>query len=189
MPRFPTRPTLALVGALALLCLAACVPTATVSVSPTVTATTPPTATPTLVLAPTPANVPAGWQVLATTHFSLAYPPDWTIQTLSGGDPRYFIVSPTKQSQVILEAQPQGDVSPYCLSAISGAQHTTFAGLPMTYLLTGEGNGLRTWYFANAQHTLYLQDADDTQADAATQAQDEAILGTFRPDDADPWSC
>ncbi len=49
--------------------------------------------------------------------------------------------------------------------------------------------GLRAWFFANTQHTLYVLDADDTQADAATQAQDEAILGTFRPDNAAPWSC
>lgn len=38
-------------------------------------------------------------------------------------------------------------------------------------------------------HTLYVLDADDTQAGTAAQAQDEAILGTFRPDDAAPWSC
>lgn len=194
MPRSTIQAARTLVGALALLCLAACVPTATVSVPPTVsvspspTATTPPTATPAPVLAPTPADVPAGWQVLATEHFSLAYPPDWTIQPPSD-NPAYFIVSPTRQSELIVDVQPQGDVSRYCLPAASGAKHTTFASLSMTYLITGEGDSLRTWYFANAQHTLYGLDAEDTQADAATQAQDEAILSTFRPDNADPWQC
>jgi len=38
-------------------------------------------------------------------------------------------------------------------------------------------------------HTLYVLDADDTQGGTAAQAQDEAILGTFRPDDAAPWRC
>ena len=188
MPRSTIQVAHALVGALALLCLAACVPTATVSVPPTATATTPPTATPTPVLAPTPADVPVGWKVLATEHFSLAYPPDWTIQPPSD-NPAYFIVSPTRQSELIVDVQPQGDVSRYCLPAASGAKHTTLAGLPMTYLITGEGDGLRTWYFANTQHTLYGLDAEDTQDNAVTQAQDEAILSTFRPDNADPWQC
>ena len=186
MLRFRTRPALALLCAL--LYLTACTSPAVGSVSPTATATVPPapTATP-IPVASTPTNVPAGWKVLVTTYFSLAYPPDWTMQILSG--PRYFISPPSQQSQLIVVATPQGDVSPYCYSATSGARHTTLAGLPMTYLLTGEGDTLRTWLFANTQRTFYSLQAQDTQAPASLQAQDEAILATFRPDNAGPWSC
>ncbi|MGZ6285884.1 MAG: hypothetical protein ACXWQ5_21665 [Ktedonobacterales bacterium] len=149
-----------------------------------------PTATPTLAVTSQPTNVPAGWKVLETDYFSLAYPPDWTTQTQMGNNgPRYFFAPPSQQSQVIVAATPQGDVSPYCLSAASGAQHMTLAGLPMTYLLTGAGNTLRTWLFANKQRTFYSLQAQDTQAPASLQAQDEALLATFRPDNADPWSC
>lgn len=84
---------------------------------------------------------------------------------------------------------PQADVSPYYSSPTSGAQHTTSAGLPMTYLLTGAGNTLRTWLFANKPRTFYSLQAQDTQASASLQAQDGAILATFRPDNTDPWSC
>jgi len=184
MPRLPARLALALLGIL--VCLAACVPAAVRR--PSTAATTPPAPTPApLALAPTPASVAAGWLVLDTPYFSLAYPPNWTTLTLSG--PRYFIKPPTRQSQVIVVAQPQSDVSPYCLAASSGARHTTFARLPMTYLLSGQGNDLRTWIFANAQRTLYSLQAEDAHADAATQAADTALLDTFHPDNAVPWRC
>jgi hypothetical protein len=93
--------------------------------------------------------------------------------------------------RVTVLVQPQGDMSRYCLRATAGAQLLTFAGLPMTYLLLGDGNGtsLRSWLFANGQRTLYALQADDVQAGAAVQAQDEAILSTFRSDNANPWSC
>lgn len=186
MPRFRTRPALALLCLL--LCLTACAPTAIGGVSPTATVSVPPTpmATSTPAWAPTASNIPAGWKVVVETYFSLAYPSDWTLQEASGQ--RYFIYPPSEHSEVIVVATV-GDVSPYCLSATSGAQHTTFAGLPMTYLLTGEGNALRTWLFANKQRTLYSLQAEDTQASASLQAQDEAIFATFRPDNADPWRC
>ena len=59
----------------------------------------------------------------------------------------------------------------------------------MTFLLMDNNNTLRSWLFANRQRTLYSLQADDVQADATTQAEDEAILATFRPDNATPWSC
>jgi hypothetical protein len=185
MPGLRTRSALVLLGVF--LCLAACAPFAAVSQSPT--ATTPParTPTPTIALAPTAASIPAGWQVLDTQYFSIAYPSDWTTE-MKFGD-RYFIWAPAKQSQVIVQADPQGDVSPYCEGAISGAQHTTFAGLPMTYVLTGQGNDLRTWMFANSQHTFYTLAADDSQVGAALQTEDTTILSTFRPNNTDPWAC
>lgn len=186
MPRFRTRPVLALLCLI--LCLAACAPTPLGSVSPTATASVPPaTATPTLTLAPTPANVPAGWKALMTAYFTLGYPSDWTVEVPSGL--RYILAPPSKETQLIVVPTPQGDVSPYCPSATSGAKLTTFASLPMTYQLTGEGNTLRSWTFANTQHTVFTLDAQDTQASASLQAQDEAILATFRPDNATPWKC
>ncbi len=196
MPRFPTRPAFALLGAL--LCLTACAPTATVRVSPTATTPPVPSATPTLVLAPTLTNVPAGWKVLATTHFSLAYPPDWTLQTVTfEGGQGYTVWAPAKQGAVQVKALPRADLTPsystdvplYCQPESSGARRTTFANLPMTFQLTGLGNTVRVWRFANAQQTLYLLSAGDMTAGAAAQAQDAAILATFRPDNAIPWSC
>jgi hypothetical protein len=149
----------------------------------------PPTATetPAITLAPTADVIPSGWQVLDTQYFSVAYPQDWTTETLSG--PRYFFWPPAKQSQVIVAVDPQGDVSPYCEGAVSGAQHTTFAGLPMTYVLGGQGNDLRTWMFANTEHTFYQLSADDSQAGAALQTEDTTVLSTFRPNNSDPWAC
>jgi hypothetical protein len=193
MPRFPTQSTLALLGAL--LCLAACAPTATVRVPPTPTTPPAPTATPTLAPAPTPTNVPAGWAVLDTAHFSLAYPPDWTPQTYpqQDGSVLYVITAPDKQAGVRVSVQEHVPTStiggPYCVPANGDIQHTTLAGLPMAYMLSGEGLFMRTWTFANAQSTVFTLDAEDAQSSSATKAQDEAILATFRPDNVTPWSC
>jgi len=56
--------------------------------------------------------------------------------------------------------------------------------------LLGEGGGdKRQWDFVNAQGTSFVLVADDTQSSSATQAQDDAILAMFRPDNATPWSC
>lgn len=191
MPHRPIWPARALLGALVLLSVVACAPTATGSVSPTATRTailrSAPTVTPTPALAPTPTNVPAGWKVLATTYFSLAYPSDWTTQYW--GD---SVEMPTQQPRVRVTAKPKGDVSPYCHLTSPDAQQTTFASLPMKYMLDQRGPGadpVRLWIFASARHTYYLLEADDFKANAATQAQDEAILATFRPDNATPWSC
>jgi hypothetical protein len=144
-------------------------------------------------LAPTPTNAPAGWKVLTTTHFSLAYPPDWTPDTVAVDEQMYVIWAPAKRSAVQVIAFPRAGVTtyltPYCRPESEGAHPTTFANLPMTFKLTGLGNTVRVWRFANAQQTLYLLSTGDTVADAATQAQDEAILATFRPDNATPWQC
>ncbi len=193
MPRLPVRPALGFLGAL--LCLAGCAPTATVSTASTATTPPVPTATPTPVLAPTPTNVPAGWQVLATAHFSLAYPPDWTVESATDEpDQSYVIWAPAKQSSVQVNVVPQADVPQaemtlYCLPESSGARHTTLANLPMTFQLTGMGNTVGVWRFVNTQKTLYLLSAGGVMGSVAVQAQDTAIFATFRPDDATPWRC
>ncbi len=200
MPRFRTRLAFALLGAL--LCLAACAPTATVSVSPTATtspAPTYPTALPTATLevapAPTPTNVPAGWSVLAGLHLSLAYPPEWAVRTIpphEGLTSTLYNLAPAAASQdlfVVVQVQPRAtDLSPYCAPGASW-RRATLAGLPMVFAVTGAGRPVREWTFANAQRTVYTLYTDDTQADTAAQARDDTILATFRPDNADPWHC
>ena len=187
MPRFPTRPALALLGTL--LCLAACTPTARpATVGRASTATH--------------ARVPAGWKVLATAHFSLAYPPDWT--TFSEFDAAqedavhitgYYIATPAQHAQLAVSALEKTDVSGSCRAPnpqTQSFQPTTLAGLPMGYLLVPYPNGggiVRWWVFLNAQQTAYTLRAFDGGASAATQAQDDAILATFRPDNATPWKC
>lgn len=194
MPHFRTRPALALLCVL--VCLASCAPAAIGSASPTATTPPAPSATPTLImLAPTPTNAPPEWKVLATTHFSLAYPPDWTVGS-SENHQYYVIWASAKHAAVSVFARPWGDTTSYCLTESSGARRTTFANLPMTFQLTGPSNTERVWQFVNAQQTryvlsapLYLLSDGDMAASAAAQAQDEAILATFRPDNATPWRC
>lgn len=190
MLRVPTRPVLALLGCL--LWLAACAPTATVSVPST--ATTMPIS-PTPVLAPTPTNVPSGWQVLATTTFSLAYPSDWTVDGAPDApSPSYVIWGPAKHGAVQVTVAPQAEVPQeemtlYCQPQSAGARQTTLAGLPMTLQFVGIGNKVRVWRFVNAQQRLYLLTLGDQSEYPAIQAQQEAILATFRPDNATPWHC
>ncbi|HET9111362.1 MAG TPA: hypothetical protein VFN78_11095 [Ktedonobacterales bacterium] len=186
MPRIPSRFALALLGAL--LCLAACAPTATVNAPPT------PTATSTSLVAPTPTNVPVGWRVLATTYFSLAYPPDWTPDTGSSSTGQFIIWAPARQDavtvNVVLHAQvPPMELTLYCQPQRQGARHTTLANLPMSLQLTGLAHSVRVWRFVNAQRTLYLLSVGDALTDAAIQARHEAIFATFRPTLATPWRC
>jgi hypothetical protein len=197
VPRFPTRPALALLGVL--LCLAACTPPArpaTVGRAPTAPPTAPPTAL--------PARVPAGWKVLATPHFRLAYPPDWTTFSMYDAAQEaavhitgYYIATPEPDghAQLSVSALEKTDVSGSCRAPnpqTQSFQPTTLAGLPMKYLLVPYPNGgglVRWWVFLNAQRTAYTLRAFDGGASAATQAQDDAILATFRPDNATPWQC
>ncbi len=193
MLRFLTRPTLVPLGVLALLCLAACTPTArpaTVGHAP---------------IAPTvaPVRVPAGWKVLTTAHFRLAYPPDWTTFPSDPAQEEavhitgYYIATPDPGGHVQLEvsAAAQVDVSGSCPVATpqtQPAQQTTLAGLPMGYRLVPYPNGgglVRWWWFLNAQRTAYQLKAFDGDASAAIKAQDDAILATFRPDNVTPWQC
>ncbi len=196
MPRRPPARALALLSAL--LCLAACAPAATASVSPTATVTSVPTLapTPTLAPAPTPTNVPAGWAVLDTPHFSIAYLSDWTSQTVpqQDGSVLYLVIAPNNQITVrvlVQDHEPALNIQGmYCPPASGEVQHITLAGLPMTYTpLSGEGQSMRSWAFVNAQATAFSLDADDAQSSSATQAQDGSILATFRPDSATPWPC
>lgn len=196
MPRVPSRSALALLGAL--LCLAACAPTATVKAHPTPTATVnafaTSTTTPSPFEAPTPTNVPAGWRVLATTYFSLAYPPDWMPQTDGPSTGQFVIWAPSRQDAVTVNVVLHVEVPPmeltlYCQPQREGARHTTLANLPMSLQVTGLANSVRVWRFVNAQQTLYQLSVGDALTDTATQARHEAIFATFRPNIATPWHC
>jgi hypothetical protein len=204
MPRFLTRPALALLGTLALLCLAACAPTATARVSPSATAPTRATATPmptpTLVPAPTPTNVPAGWAVLDTPHFSLAYPASWSVQlpdtNIEGTI--YVLEPPSPHDQgvevTVYPGPPStgsAGMAPYCFGpGQEGRPRVTLAGIPMAYQFgVGEGADVREWDFVNTQGTHFMLNALDAKGTTAVRAQDDSILATFRPDNAIPWTC
>lgn len=186
MPRLQIRYALALLGAL--LCLAACAPAATAHTTPTAT----PTATPTPALAPTPTSIPAGWAVLTTKYFSIAYPPDWTVQTMAVNQ-AYNIIGPEDQGNVEVTSQARtADVAflkSYCQPQIDGARPTTLAHLPMTFRIAGLAGSVRVWDFANARQTIYQLTTGDAMGSAAIRERDTAILTTFRPDDATPWRC
>jgi hypothetical protein len=143
-----------------------------------------------------PVRVPAGWKVLATPHFRLAYPPGWT--TLSSSDAtetEYDIGAPDRQGGLDVRALPNAAVSAFCPMATSTPQRfqpTTLAGLPMQYLLVPYPNGgglVRWWVFLNTQGRAYTLRAFDGGASAATRVQDDAILATLRPDNTTPWQC
>lgn len=202
MRQIPLRAALTLL--VALLCLSACQAAAGQAQTATPTAptlaTTPPlpTATTMPAPAPTPTNVPAGWTVMTGLHFSMAYPPNWTRQSIQSNDGAliYTFMPPHPQNEGVTVSVyvPQGtpqsaNLAPYCLPPSSDVRDTTFAGLPMVYMVAGEGLFMRTWTFVNALGTMYSLDALDAQGSAAAQAQDAAMLSTFRPDSSTPWRC
>ncbi len=101
----------------------------------------------------------------------------------------YYIATPAQHAQLGVSALAKADVSASCRATnpqTQPPQQTTLAGLPMWYL---RDVLVRWWVFVNAQQTAYTLRAFDGDASAATQAQDDAILATFRPDNATPWRC
>jgi hypothetical protein len=205
MHRYPTWAALAFSGTLLfLLPLAACAPATAVNISPTATTARAPTAlqtaAPTVAPAPTPTNVPPGWSVLTSQHFSLAYPPGWAVQTpeTNTGAAVYFLAPPTPHNQGVMVSVYQlapsagsANMAPYCLGpGQDGLGRVRLAGLAMAYQFgTGEGASMRSWTFVNAQRTLYTLNAVDAQGTTAVRAQDDSLLATFRADNAEPWRC
>jgi hypothetical protein len=123
-----------------------------------------------------PARVPAGWKVLTTPHFGLAYPPDWALaDTTNAQDytgtstPDYRIESPDHQVWLAVSASPSSEPpnvahAQFCRPTPVGTpitlefQPTTLAGLPMEYRLFPYPNGSgmsRVWEFWNAQYTTF----------------------------------
>jgi uncharacterized protein YfaP (DUF2135 family) len=105
----------------------------------------------------------------------------------------YLITPPNNQPAVTVVVQDQVQDAyiraSYCGPVTSDFQHTTLAGLPMTYGISGEGQLDRTWAFVNAQRTVFAVSAGDAQSSSAIQAQNDAILATFRHDDPTPYAC
>jgi hypothetical protein len=178
--RSSARPTLVLLHARALLCLAACTRTAAASEPPTATA---------LALAPTPTNVPLRWLVLMGQHVSLAYPPGWTLTTSPhvDGSRVYTLAPPDAQASLghtlarILPPEIPPDVRVpsmsiavtgrvpdsqfsamlWCLSAASNVQHTSLGGLPVTCAGDAASGRCRGCRFRQMQGMPLQADAGD----------------------------
>lgn len=159
----------------------------TASSTSTPTITHLPTATP-APMPPTPTNVPAGWQVYSGTHFTIAYPANWTYTTspaqqgfMGGG----VIFSNQQYTGQISVVETYG----YSQSQIQSICHLdgtpkTLAGIQMKFVV-GEGVH-RNWSFVNSDGVEYSLDALDATQPQGVQALDDSILATFRPDDAAP---
>ncbi len=197
MPRPSLRSIFWLPGVLALLSLAACTPSAPTSALTSATPTWTPypiyTATPTATLIPaaTPTNVPAGWSVLDVHDFSIAFPQGTQHDYFPQPDSSLGYVIQPGVKLIIQENQVAAVIKEaYCSPNTPNLHPVTFAGLPMIYGLVGEeGGNKRDWMFVDAQGTSYELIANDTTASSDLQAQDDAILATFRPADTTPWSC
>jgi hypothetical protein len=146
-------------------------------------------ATPTATPAQQPSsNVPAGWQVYAGAHYTIAYPPDWSYSFKSpptGAQGQGIILSGAQTSDQITIMEQYGfsssDIQKLCKLG-EGETMTRLAGLPMKYTL-GEGV-YRTWFFLNSQGYSYSLTVLDGNQPQAAQKQHDAILATFRPRDS-----
>jgi hypothetical protein len=158
------------------------IPNGTASVAPTWTPAQAPTATMIPAgSAATPTNVPAGWQVFAAPHLSIAYPPDWIVQIApqQGGGTTYEFQSQVGSYRVQVSESDNVDSATAAAICSSGDQVVTFAGLPMRYSV---GNGGRTllWEFLASNSTDYQLQTADASSDPGVQAEDKSILSTFR---------
>lgn len=156
-------------------------PTPTATVAPAPTATTAPGP-------PTPTNVPAGWQVYTGTHFTIAYPANWTHSTSphqQGLQGEGLVLSSPEHTGIITVVESYG----YSQSALQSWCHFSgtyrmLAGIRMQFVI-GEGD-IRYWSFANSNSVLYDLSAFDMRWPPEVQALDDSILATFRPDNATP---
>ena len=135
MPRFPNRPALALLAAL--LCLAACAPTATVNVSPRAMATTRPTATTRPVVAATatatPAPPPVNFTVtpLTFTYSTCANSPDAPAVTLTLDNTKSTVA--VRWQATVVENDGAGVAWAYTVNPLNGGPLTSgMIGAPGT---------------------------------------------------------
>lgn len=143
--------------------------------------------------APTPTNVPAGWQVYVGPHFSIAYPAGWSVSPNPQGDNSpshpHVVYGLTMPDGVSLVSIGETDnVDPATIqSDFCGPQgsRVTLAGLPMRYQVDNSGVN-RGWEFGTTQGTVYELATTDGNKSADIQAQDQAILATFRPEYTTP---
>ena len=129
---------------------------------------------------------PAGWTVYHGDHFSIAYPAGWSTSTPAiedGGQTAVIVLSGPKPRDQIGVTEIRTVPANTAPCAAGGTQSVRLAGLPMRYAVV-EGVH-RVWsYFTNA-HIEYALSALDADQSPEIQAQHDAILATFRPDDRD----
>lgn len=192
-------------GAALLLCMllfAGCAGSATTrlpapTVTPLPTATAVPTATP----SPAPAatatptlqllNVPSGWQVYNGPHFAIALPPGWTVDAFPQGNSTpskpavaFGLRSPTGRSDLSVhenDGLTVADIQQVC-SVLANRPVVTFASLPMRFSASEGGGISRDWAFVSDKGSDFDLQALDGFSSADVKSQDEAILGTFRPE-------
>jgi len=135
-------------------------------------------------LASTPTDVPDGWQVYATAHFSIAYPADWIVQVSpnSDGGTNYEFEGSNGAGRVQVAEADHVDAAIVSSVCTSNDEKVTFAGLPMFYSAENYGR-TQLWEFATSNATYYLLQTTDASNDPGIQASDKSILATFRPDD------
>jgi hypothetical protein len=142
--------------------------------------------------APTPTNVPAGWQVFAGPNFSMAYPPGWRERTTKRSDaPMLYSFQSTTDAQggqLSVYASETGGLDATTVATLcrahAGDQLVTFAGLPMRYSVASPGE--RDWVFIANTATSYILTAPDATLSPDVQARNGSILSTFRPQETTP---
>jgi hypothetical protein len=127
--------------------------------------------------------------VYTGAHFTIAYPPGWTYtsQGVTSADPSVLVIftgpQPRDQIEVTeVAGVTQAQVPDYCTT--TGAKQVHLAGLVMNYQVA-EGVH-RVWSFFTSTHISYSLSALDADQSAAMQAQHDAILATFKPEDTAP---
>jgi hypothetical protein len=149
------------------------------------TSTATPGATPTYA-PPTPTNVPPGWQVFFGSHFTIALPPDWSLAgygaTQTGQMGRIYQFQNGRHIMYVAVGETYGftpaELQDLCKQLASPVM---LAGIPMHYMLAS--GFYRGWFYINSQSHEYSLIAGDGALSSDTQATDDAILATFRPDD------
>jgi hypothetical protein len=135
--------------------------------------------------APTPTAFPAGGQVYAAQHFSVAYPGDWLVQIApnSTGGTNYEFQNTSGTGSVQVYEVDGVDAATISTICTSNEEKVTFAGLVMWYTVGNSGHSL-AWEYLDGHDNGYLLQTTDESTDAGVQAGDTSVLATFRPADA-----
>jgi len=138
--------------------------------------------------------VPAGWQVYSGPHFTIAYLAGGSVtssvqanSTAQRPNVVYGITAQGKYAVTVNEQDNWDDATiqnDFCRNPTNDPT-VTLAGLPMRYS-TGAGGAGRSWLFITDKGTVYGLGTDDGYAGKDVQAQDNAILATFRAEYTTP---
>lgn len=184
----------------ALLCILCCM--ALMSTTACATATPPTSSSAAVTRAPNTSggtsSTSASRAAPGAAHFSLSVPTNWTVTAVA---PSTLGSAPGVTSEGIELSSPSFTGGPYQLEitdyahipvdqlqsgycSTTGTTAVTYAGLPMRYSVA-EGV-YRTWQFVNSQGTSYFLSAMDATQPSSVQQANDAILATFKPDEATP---